>query len=140
MIQNKIEADEKIDIHATSEGDLGTRYYLHSRNAADAVLFILQNVPPVMHGPGEIDKPVRLNIVGDKQLDNKQLAEEISKLMGKPAKCGVVNFHDSNPGHDVHYGLNGDALAELGWKSPMSFEESMRKTIEWQKNHPEWMK
>lgn len=140
MIQKKIEADQEIEVHGTVEGEFGSRYYIHSANTADAIVFILQNVEPKMHGPGEIDRPVRLNIVGDKQIDNKQMVEIISGLMGKPAKCKVVNFHDHNPGHDLHYGLNGDALAAAGWKSPESFEDSMKRTIDWQREHPEWMK
>lgn len=140
MIQNKIEKGETIDIHAAGDGQIGTRYYIHSRNAADAVLFILKNVPPVKHAPGELDRPVRLNIVGDKQLSNKEMVDVISELMGKEAKTQMVNFHEDNPGHDLHYGLNGDALHELGWKSPLSFEESMKNTIDWQKSNPEWMR
>lgn len=140
MIQKRIEAGEVIDVHSAGDGQIGTRYYIHSRNTADALLFILKNVPPVMHGPGEIDRPVRLNIVGDKQVANDELVDIISKLMDKPAQCRLVQYHDFNPGHDLHYGLNGDALKELGWSSPVPFEESLKNTIEWQKRNPEWMK
>jgi dTDP-glucose 4,6-dehydratase len=139
MIQKKIEAGETITVHSTSDGKLGTRYYLHSRNTADAVLFILKNVPAVHHAHGEDDRPVRLNIVGDKQIDNLELVHIIAGLMGKEAKTEMVSFHEHNPGHDLHYGLDGTKLAELGWKSPMSFEESMKNTIQWQQEHPEWM-
>lgn len=140
MIQKKIEANEVIDIHAANEENIGSRYYIHSRNSADAILFILNNVQPQMHGAGEIDRPVRLNIVGDKQVNNAELIRVIADLMGKKAKTRIVNFHDSNPGHDLHYGLNGEALAALGWTSPVSFEQSMASTILWQQANPEWMK
>lgn len=140
MIQKKVEAGEMIEVHATSDGQIGTRYYLHSRNAADAVLFILRNVPPHMHAPGEIDRPVRLNIVGDRQVSNLELVRIIAKLMGKEPKYTLVSFHEKNPGHDLHYGLNGEKLTLLGWKSAVSFEDSMKFTIEWQKQNPEWMK
>jgi len=140
LIQSKIEAGETIEIHGTHEGELGSRYYIHSRNTADAIVFILKNIRPQLHGPGELDRPLRYNIVGDKQLDNKQLVEVISELMQKPAQCKVVNFHAFNPGHDLHYGLNGDALKEAGWHSPETFEEGMHRTIEWQRKHPDWMK
>lgn len=140
MIQQKIEAGEMIQVHAASDGSVGTRYYLHSRNAADAVLFILKNVPPVIHAHGEIDMPVRLNIVGDQQIANDELPEIIGKLMGKPVRTELANFHEHNPGHDLHYGLDGAKLSTLGWRPPMSFEESMKRTIDWQKAHPKWMK
>lgn len=140
MIQKKIEAGETIQVHSTADGQIGTRYYLHSRNAADAVLFILKNVPVVHHSHGEIDMPVRLNIVGDRQVDNLELVQIISRLMGKEAKYEMANFHEKNPGHDLHYGLDGSKLAALGWKPPMSFEDSLKETISWQKSNPEWMR
>lgn len=140
MIQKRIENDEVIKVHAAPDGEIGTRYYLHSRNAADAVLFILKNVPPAIHQPGQIDMPERLNIVGDRQVDNMQLVQTIAELMGKEAKTELEYFHVNNPGHDIHYGLDGSKLAALGWKSPMTFEESMRQCIQWQKDNPEWMR
>lgn len=140
MIQQKIEKGEKIKVHSAKNGQIGSRYYLHSRNAADALLFILKNVKPVLHEPGQLDRPVRLNIVGDKQVSNLELVEIISKLMGKKAEHELSYFHDDNPGHDLHYGLNGEKLAALGWRSPLSFEESLKNTIDWQQRNPEWLK
>lgn len=139
MIQNKIENGETIKVHAAQSGEIGTRYYLHSRNAADAVLFILKNVKPTLHKDGEIDRPDRFNIVGDKQVNNLELVQTISKLMGKDAKHELVYFHQDNPGHDLHYGLDGRKLADLGWESPIGFEDSLKNTIEWQQRNKEWM-
>lgn len=140
MIQKRIEAGQPIDLHISADGEMGTRYYLHSRNAADAVLFILKEIEPQQHGAGEIDRPLRFNIVGDKQLTNKELVDAIAALMGKEAITREVRFHERNPGHDLHYGLNGDALKDAGWTSPESFEDSMARTIDWQRKHPNWMK
>ena len=93
-----------------------------------------------MHNPLELDRPVRLNIVGDKQVSNLDMVLTIAKLMGKEVETEMVPFHSDNPGHDLHYGMDGTKLAELGWKSPMPFEESLANTIQWQIEHPEWMK
>lgn len=139
MIQQKIAKGETIKVHVSSDGQIGTRYYIHSRNAADAVLFILKNIPVVMHGSGEIDRPLRFNIVGDKQVSNLELVETIGKLMGKEPKYQLENFHGTNPGHDLHYGLDGSNLAEWGWTPPMTFEESLDNTIQWQQDHPDWL-
>jgi dTDP-glucose 4,6-dehydratase len=140
MIQQKIQRGEKITVHCSESGEIGTRYYLHSRNTASAVRFILQNVPPVLHQPGEIDRPVRLNIVGDMQVSNLELVKIIGALMMKEPDIEMTPFHASNPGHDLHYGMDGAKLAELGWRSPMTFEESLANTIKWQIENPEWMK
>lgn len=138
IIQKKLMADEVVEVHAASDGQIGTRHYIHSRNTADALLFILK-LPLYMHKAGEVDKPDRYNIVGDAHMDNLQLAQSIAKLMGKELKYRLVDFHSKQPGHDLHYGLDGTKLAKLGWKSPVSFEESMKKTIDWQANNPEWI-
>jgi dTDP-glucose 4,6-dehydratase len=103
------------------------------------VLFILKNLPPHAHVAGEADKPDRYNITGDKQVDNLELVHVIAKLMNADPKIEIVDHHSTRPGHDKHYGLNGDKLKNLGWTSPMSFEESLKNTIEWQKNNPEWI-
>lgn len=140
MIQSKITKGEPVTVHAASDGTIGTRYYIHSRNTADAVLFILNNVKPVIHKAGHIDKPERINIVGDKQVSNLDLAVTIADLMGEELDYTFIDFHSKQPGHDLHYGLDGSKLKKLGWKSPTSFEDSLKRTIEWQKEHKEWMK
>ena len=139
MIQKNIAEGKTTSVHVSSDGQIGTRYYIHSRNVADAVLFILKNIPPVLHSSGSIDRPLRFNIVGDRQVDNLELVRIISRLMGKGASYKLENFHGTNPGHDLHYGLNGAKLAEAGWHSPLLFEESLKNTIEWQKEHPDWL-
>lgn len=139
MIQKWIAKGEKITVHG-SEGNIGSRSYIHSRNHSDALLYILKNLPPHMHVAGEVDKPDRYNIAGDKQLDNIELVELIADLMSKEADYELVDFHQTRPGHDKHYGLNDSKLRNLGWKSPISFEESLKNTIEWQTNNPEWIK
>ncbi len=140
MIQKKIVAHEEITVHVGSDGESGTRYYLHSSNSADALIFILNNVEATLHDAGEIDRPVRLNIVGDKQISNEELVQIIAGMMRGFAKYKRVAFHDHNPGHDLHYGLDGTKMRELGWTSPETFEASMKRCIQWQKAHPEWMK
>ncbi len=138
IIQRALMNNETLTVHGT-KGQMGTRYYIHSRNASDAVLFILRNLPPYAHVPGKADKPDRYNIVGDKQVDNLSLAQTIAKLMGKELKYEMVDFHSTRPGHDLHYGLDGKKLKKLGWKPPVSFEDSLRNTIEWQMENPHWI-
>lgn len=139
IIQKKLMAGEEIEVHIATDGQIGTRHYIHSRNAADAILFILNNFPAHLHEPGTRDKPDRYNVVGDAHMNNLELAQSIAKLMDKPLKYKLVDFHLKQPGHDVHYGLDGSKLAKLGWKSPVSFEKSMKDTIDWQLANPEWI-
>lgn len=138
MIQKAVADGKVVTIHAGAAG-IGSRSYIHSRNASDALLFILKNLPPHMHVPETADKPDRYNITGDKQLDNLELAQTIAEAMGKELKYEVVDFHHTRPGHDPHYGLDGTKLAAAGWKAPQTFEQSLRNTILWQAEYPKWI-
>ena len=138
MIQKAVMAGDEITIHG-KEGQIGSRSYIHSRNFADAVLFILQKTKPHLHVPNSADRPDRYNIAGDKQLDNLELAQTIARLMGKELKYKLVDSHTARPGHDPHYGLDSTKLYSLGWKPPVSFEDSLKKTIEWQVANPAWI-
>lgn len=139
MIQRNLKLGIPTKVHASASGEMGTRYYIHARNTADAVLFILKNVKPVIHSSGSMDRPTRLNIVGDQQVSNLDLVKIISSMMNKDPNYEIVHFHESNPGHDLHYGLDGSALKLLGWKSPVPFEKSLQNTIDWQMRNPEWI-
>lgn len=138
MIQKAVMKDEEITIHGR-EGHIGSRSYIHSRNFADAVLFLLKNCPPHMHVANTADRPDRYNIAGERQLDNLELAQLIAKLMGKKLKYKLIDSHTARPGHDPHYGLDSTKLYSLGWKAPVEFEDSLKNTIDYQTEHKEWI-
>lgn len=138
MVQKKIMKNEVVQIHGKL-GQIGSRSYIHSRNFADAILFILKNLPPHRHVPNTVDKPDRYNIAGDIQLDNLELAEMIAELMGKKLNFEYVDTHTTRPGHDLHYGLDMKKLNELGWKAPLTSKESLKNVIEWQLANPDWL-
>lgn len=139
MIQKWVATGEKVKIHGVA-GKIGSRSYIHSRNFADAILFILNNIPPHIHVPNSADRPDRFNIGGDEQLDNLELAQRIASLMGKELDYELVDTHTTRPGHDPHYGLDSTKIHDLGWKSPLNFNDSLKKVIEWQTQHPEWVR
>jgi dTDP-glucose 4,6-dehydratase len=139
IVQRKLRAGEQITVHA-SVGQVGSRFYIHSRNSADAFLFILRETEAHMHVEGTVDKPDRYNIVGDKQITNVELVEMIAADMGVKADYVIEDSKVTRPGHDAHYGLDGDKLHALGWSSPMSLEDSMKNVVAWYQDHPEWLK
>jgi len=140
MIQKALANDEEITIHCIGD-EIGSRSYIHSRNFADALIFLLKNVKPYIHVPGKVDIPDRFHIAGDIQLNNKELVEVIAELMGKSKtfKYKMLDVHSTRPGHDPHYGLKADKIKKLGWVSPVSFKSSLDRTIKWQKENPEWI-
>lgn len=139
IVQKAVQNSDTVTIHGNDE-EIGTRYYIHSRNAADALLFILKKLPPHKHKTGELDDPDRYHIVGDECLSNLELAQKVADLMGKELKYELVDFHGHNPAHDIHYGLQDNKLRVAGWVQPQTFEESMTNTIAWQQDNQEWLK
>ena len=107
----------------------GTRFYIHARNIADAVLFLIKN--------GKIGE--KYNISGEKEVSNLEMAQFIATTMGKELNYEMVNFHSLRPGHDLRYGLDGSKLLKMGWKMPFSFEDSLKKTILWTLENQKWL-
>jgi dTDP-glucose 4,6-dehydratase len=140
MLITKINKGEEVIIHG-NDNYIGKRYYLHARNQADAILFILKNVDVVSYYDtiDRVIKPERFNIVGDVEMNNLELALMVAKIMDKKLKYTLVDFHKARAGHDRRYALDGTKIKERGWVAPVSFEDSLKKTIEWTLAHPEWL-
>jgi dTDP-glucose 4,6-dehydratase len=134
----KIVDGETVQVHG-AEGSIGSRFYLHARNGADAVYFILKNLPPTLYNEGQNLLPDRYNIVGDVEMDNLSLAKMVATMLGKELKYELIDFHAGRPGHDRRYALDGTKLRELGWKAPMMFEDSLKKSIDWTLIHTNWL-
>lgn len=134
----KILNGETIGVHS-QDGKIGTRFYLHARNFADAILFVLNNVEPAKYP--EADRPERFNIVGKTELNNLELAQKIAEIIGMDVRYELVDVHTTRPGHDLRYGLDGAKLAALGYSFPVSFDESLKKTIKWhlKEENQEWV-
>jgi dTDP-glucose 4,6-dehydratase len=81
----------------------------------------------------------KYNIVGEKEVNNLELAQFISRVVGKPLKYEMVDFHSSRPGHDLRYALDGTRMKDMGWRLPLTFENSLEKTIKWTLDHKNWI-
>lgn len=140
MLVSKIEAEEPVTIHGRGPSDCGSRFYLHARNHGDALLFIFNNLSTPTYKEGDIDRPAKYNVVGEVEMNNYDLAVLIAQIVGKPLKYNFVDFHAARPGHDRRYALDGSLLHNLGWKAPVSFTDSLVKTVQWTLEHREWLK
>jgi dTDP-glucose 4,6-dehydratase len=146
MTISRVYAGEEVTIHGTT-GNIGTRHYLHARNLADAVVFLLERrqTPALFHSHvpdydvHSADRPDRYNVASPDRIDNLTLARLIADDIGRPLRYRLEDFHSTRPGHDPHYGLDPSKLVSLGWKMPVPFRESLRKTVKWTLAHPEWL-
>lgn len=138
MTIQRVLQGEPMTVHVSPEGVSGSRFYLHARNLASAWLFLSKRGGYVQHYP-EFDAPNRFHIVGSREVSNIEMVELIAQILGAIPRMEMVNFHESRPGHDLRYALDGTKLAKELWMAPVNFEESLRKTVEWTATHPEWL-
>jgi len=146
VIANRLKG-KKIPVHArsTAKGwESGSRFYLHARNQADAIRFIIEkHTPYVDQYSSGVDRPPRYNVKGEVEIRNDEMALLISKFLGEELKIQdiieYVNVEGTRPGHDLRYALDGDKLLNLGWSPPVPFVDSLQRVVEWTKNHPEWL-
>ena len=148
LVIGKVLKGEKLFIHANKDcTQAGKRHYLHARNISAATLWVIQN-GELLNGSA---KHGRYNIVGEIEMDNLELANLIEQYVYDwqneqwgyitgPLQYELVDFHSSRPGHDLRYALDGTHLAEAGFSYPVSFHDSLRKTVRWTLDHrSEWL-
>jgi dTDP-glucose 4,6-dehydratase len=137
---------EQVPVHAKeSNGSwvAGSRFYLHARNQADALKFILteRSTQTLRYSEGVL-KPERFNVRGEVEIHNDDMVNLIAELMGfEKSKSHVkyVNVEGTRPGHDLRYALTGTKLFGMGWKPPVPLRESLDRTIRWTRANPEWL-
>jgi len=123
----KIMNGEKITIHGTPDGKPGSRYYIHAQQVAEALKFILDEVDVPLYPDAE--RPERLNIVGEEEVDNLTLAQRVADYLDKDWDYEVVSWHGSRPGHDLRYALDGSKLANYGWKPENTMSTKLKETV-----------
>lgn len=133
-----INAGETLTVHGTPDS-IGSRFYLHARNHADALLFLLIKTVPAMFGDENIDRPDRYHIVGDMELSNLDIANSIAGYMKKTLHYEFEDFHATRPGHDKRYALDGTKIKKLGWKAPRELFDSLKNYIKWTLNNSSWL-
>lgn len=144
MVIRNLRDGRPVTVHTAPDGTPGSRFYLHARNLADAWLFLMGDLIERVPAYPAADRPYRVNIVGEREVDNIKMVQMIGQLLGYPdayvqSLIKPVSFHESRPGHDLRYALDGSRLAGLGWRAPLSLEESLERTVRWTLAHPEWL-
>lgn len=140
MIIRSLRNGGRVSVHG-KPGAIGSRFWLHARNHADALCWILQrdlSLIPVQTFP-VCDRPERYHIVGNLELNNLELAQQVADCMQVPIVYDFVDHHSTRPGHDPRYALDGSLIANLGWKAPLDFGSSLQRTVDWYMEHPAWL-
>lgn len=125
----KVLKGDNVYIHSDrTKTKSGSRFYIHADNVADAMLFLLNT--------GVSGQ--KYNIVGEKEVTNLQLAQDIAGILKRPLNFEMVDFHSSRPGHDLRYALDGSKMKSMGWEPETSYEQSLENTVEWIAANKQW--
>ncbi|HTC94597.1 MAG TPA: dTDP-glucose 4,6-dehydratase [Terriglobales bacterium] len=83
--------------------------------------------------PGDV-----YNVSSGAPTANLTVIKTILKILDKPES--LIQFVTDRPGHDRRYSLDSSKLRhELGWKPEVSFDQGIRKTVDWYLNNKIWM-
>ena len=139
MIIRRIMQEQTVIIHADeTKTKAGSRFYIHARNVAQAIHFILENTDEILNKENVAQG--QYHIVGEKEFDNLEFAQLIASFVGKSLKYEMISFHASRPGHDLRYALDGSKMARLGWNPSVAIEDSLKKTVNWYLKYPAWLR
>jgi dTDP-glucose 4,6-dehydratase len=87
------------------------------------------------------------NIGGFNEWKNIELVHLLCTIMDeklgreKRASKELITYVKDRPGHDLRYAIDASKInRELGWKPSVTFEEGLRKTVDWYLDNQEWLK
>jgi len=116
--------DEKIPVYGDGTN---VREWLYVTDCAEGIMAAIDRC-----NAGEI-----YNIGSKEEKQNIEVAKAILQLLGKGEE--LIEFVKDRPGHDFRYSLDTTkAKRELGWEAKTSFDEGLKKTIEWYIEHLKW--
>ena len=79
------------------------------------------------------------NLGGHNEKANIEIVKIILKELGKPES--LITYVTDRKGHDQRYAIDpSKAMAELGWAPTTMFADGIKLTIQWYKDHEEWMR
>ncbi len=83
-------------------------------------------------------RPGRIyNIGARSERCNIDLVRELLRQVGKGES--LIRFVKDRPGHDRRYAIDpARAETELGWRPQVPFEDGLRRTIRWYREHADW--
>ena len=121
--------DEPLTVHGDGHA---TRDWLYVDDDAEAIEAVIE--APLAQVAGEV-----LNVATGIDISVDEIAEKVLDALGKP---GSLKQHVSErPGQvDRHIGSTEKMHTLTGWQSRTSFDEGLRRTVEWYRENEAWWK
>lgn len=78
------------------------------------------------------------NLGGRSERTNLQLTHALLAALGKSKS--LIRYVPDRPGHDRRYAIDcSKSERELGWQPTIAFEDGLRQTIDWYRDHADWI-
>jgi dTDP-glucose 4,6-dehydratase len=117
--------DEPIPVYGDG---LNVRDWIHVRDHCAAINLVWRN--------GKIGEVY--NIGGRCERTNLELTHNLLEVMGKPKS--LIRYVKDRLGHDRRYAIDCSKIErELGWRPTIPFDEGLRDTVRWYKEHTKWV-
>ena len=124
MIGNALE-DKALPVYGDG---MHVRDWIHVEDHCSAIHRVLE-----AGRTGEI-----YNIGSMNDVPNLHVVRELLAHLGKPES--LIRFVTDRPGHDRRYAIDAKKMEdELGWTAAVSFEEGLRRTIDWYLANRPWL-
>ncbi len=118
------ERDKPLPIYGSGKA---VRDYLYVTDHASAIDLILHK--------GKIGETYCLS--GDSEKNGIEVADAILKVLNKPES--LKTFVEDRKGHDMRYAIDHTKITkELGWQPSVTFDEGIKKTVDWYEKNRDW--
>lgn len=77
------------------------------------------------------------NLPGGTELPNREVVRRLLAAADRP--WSLVRSVPDRPGHDRRYAMDGAKVAALGWTPRVPFEDGLRATVAWYRDHAAWV-
>lgn len=77
-------------------------------------------------------------LISGTEKTNLEVTNEILANLGRDESW--IEYVEHRLGHDFRYAIDDSKLRKLGWEPKVSFEEGLKKTIQWYKKNEWWWK
>lgn len=124
LIISRALADQTLPVYGTGEN---VRDWLYVEDHCAAIDLVMRKGTV-----GEV-----YNVGGHNEKTNLEVVKTILNHLNKPES--LITFVTDRPGHDMRYAIDPTKIHnELGWLPETSFDEGIKKTIDWYLENKKW--
>lgn len=109
--------NEKLPVYGDGKN---VRQWIYVEDLCDAIMTVLLEENFEIYNAG-----------GPDEVQNIEVTRNILDSLGKSEE--LIEFVEDRKGHDERYSLDSEKLHNLGWSPKTSFDEGLKKTVEWYK-------